>query len=99
MTTKSYHLSHDRRDLYKLSNDLREKLREAEEIDRKAWEWYEDLSEAEYYMVQAEADRRVDEASDRCRDLRDRLQTVEAVIRKMSSLEDELRRLEDMEVL
>lgn len=99
MITKSYNLNHDRRDLYKLSSDLREELREAEEINRKAWEWYEDLSEAEYYLVQAEADRRVDEASDRCRDLRDRLQTVEATIRMMEMLEREVRQLESMGVL
>lgn len=99
MVTTAIDLWRDRRELYKLSDKLREEYDKADEVDRAAWKWYEALTEEEYTTIAREADFKVEESSKTCRRLREYLKGVEAAIKLMEKLEDEIRYLEQEKVI
>lgn len=89
----------DRNALYKLSDTLREQLEAAEDADEAAWAWYESLSEEAYFAIADEADDKVKNTSEACRRLRERVESVEASIKLIEKLEDEVQFLEQEGVL
>jgi hypothetical protein len=99
MITTATDLWRDRRELYKLSDKLREEYNKADEADRAAWEWYEALTEEEYIAIAREADFKVEESSKTCRRLREYLESVEATIKLMEKLESEIQYLENEKVI
>ena len=99
MITTATNLWRDRRELYKLSDKLREEYEAADKADRAAWEWYEALTEEEYIAIAHEADFKVEESSKTCRRLREYLEGVEATIKLMEKLEGEIQYLENEKVI
>jgi hypothetical protein len=99
MITTATNLWRDRRELYKLSDKLREEYNKADEADRAAWEWYEALTEEEYIAIAREADFKVEESSKTCRRLREYMESVEATIKLMEKLESEIQYLENEKVI
>lgn len=95
MITTATNLWRDRRELYTLSDKLREEYNKADEADRAAWEWYEALTEEEYTAIAREADFKVEESSKACRRLREYLKGVETAIKLMERLESEIQYLEN----
>lgn len=99
MITTATNLWRDRRELYTLSDKLREEYDKADEADRAAWKWYEALTEEEYTAIAREADFKVEESSKTCRRLREYLESVETAIKLMDKLEDEIQYLENEKVI
>ena len=91
---KAYECYNMRHSLYTKSKVLRKQLAEAEDEDTKAWKWYEDMTEEEYWACADEADLRVGETSKEVRRLREAIDEVEAAIRHLDRLEEHLRYLE-----
>lgn len=91
---KSYECYNMRHNLYFKSETLRKQLAEAEEEDTKAWEWYEGMTEEEYWACADEADRRVNETSKAVGRLRGAVDEVEKAIRLLNQLETSLGFLE-----
>ena len=99
MITTATNLWRDRRELYTLSDKLREEYDKADEADRAAVAWYEALSEEEYAAIASEADSKVEESSKACRRLRECLESVETAIKLLGKLKDEIQYLENEKVI
>ena len=99
MITTANNLWRDRRELYTLSDKLREEYDKADETDRAAWKWYEALTKEEYTAIASEADLKVEESSKACRRLRECLESVETAIKLLGKLEDEIQYLENEKVI